>query len=602
MEHGENEFLKKTRDGVAAPAGFHYMTNGKLMPDADHVAVHGYVDQKIFDFVFKDIDILNEGETRSFSIVGDAKAIFSLEIYDNTGLYYDFDTKVWTAEKAMLKKKEVGKVYNVDIVFAKLPSASIKTYTINLHAETHFNIKTSHASSTDARNADGSVNINNTRGSNSSVLTKVLYQDDIKELRISMVAPSLSDSSSSTIDGATSNTNRIVIDDATGSSMVRVGDLVVSTGVNSHTLVLSVNPDGDNTKEIEVSVNASVVDGAVVTFRPPFYSMEPQAIKTQVGSNKLPISTGESGSFGFSIDITANEGRVFKVLRAPTTNDLCTTATVTFGSAALAIEGEDVSGSTYYRWPITNIANLGRGMVLDPSRSGTGANTTTPALIADYKTTVVESTIKKGVYDDYITKTVVDDVLIGAVDNAFNDVTAVDRNGRITAQAGNIVFSEKQADALKSDAGVRIFGYGTSGIEALTGVGVTLNVTSMAYNGDGVFAQGDGTLAVSTTTRFAVANSTSINLTDVTNISAGMTVRGAGINPLVDNPTVISKSVVSGSGVILVSSAQTIERGQTLFFDGGTPTLTIRGNMEVTNMALNTVELLFDAERFLEVI
>jgi len=52
--------LLKIKDGVKAPSGFHYMPNGKLMSDADHIAINGYVERKInnVDFDSKDINHL----------------------------------------------------------------------------------------------------------------------------------------------------------------------------------------------------------------------------------------------------------------------------------------------------------------------------------------------------------------------------------------------------------------------------------------------------------------------------------------------------------------------------------------------------------------
>ena len=35
----------KEMNGVKAPGGFHYMPNGKLMNDADHIAVNGYIEK-----------------------------------------------------------------------------------------------------------------------------------------------------------------------------------------------------------------------------------------------------------------------------------------------------------------------------------------------------------------------------------------------------------------------------------------------------------------------------------------------------------------------------------------------------------------------------
>jgi hypothetical protein len=599
MAYGDNkEIFVKEKDGVKAPAGFHYMPNGKLMSDADHVALYGYIEKKITSFDFETRDVINEGETRKFIVRGDNGAVFSLEIYDNTGKYYNFYTNTWSTTKAMLSKKSISGGYDGSITFDALPDSSLKTYTINLYAETVYNIKTSHSDYVEIRNDDNSVNVNKSTGSSSTVLTKTIYQDALKTLKLSCVAPSLYSVSQGTIDGATSG-NKITIDeDATSTNpvVVEVGDKITTTGIASsiHALVTKINPDGDNVNEIEMSVTDTTTDGAVVTFTPPFNGMTPHDTDSDTGAFSSTISSGNNTVIPFGVAIRALAGRNFKVSKTPTTDDLCAYQSVTFGSAALAIEGENTSSaSVFHRWPVTNIANLKQGMQLDPTRSNRTA--TTPASISSYRATLTQEVLVEGDYDNYIDNTTVEDVFVPAVDSFGNNVTAVDRNGRITAQAGNIVFSAQQADALKSDTGVRIFAHGQQGIEALTGVKVELNVTSMAHSG----STNPVRAAASTTTSGVVGNSTTIGLTDVGAVSQGMTVSGVGIDASAANPTVVSKSTNDGAGNIVVSSAQTLESGQTLFFNGGADTITIRGTLKVSNMAINDVNIFFDVERFL---
>ena len=601
MAYEDNKkIFVKEMDGVKAPAGFHYMANGKLMSDADHIAINGYVEQRITSFEFETRDVRNEGETRKFSVKGSKDAVFSLEVYDNNGKYYNFYTNTWSATKAMLSKKSIGTGYVGSVKFDALPDSSLKTYTINLHAETVYNIKTSHNNYIEIRNADNSVNVNKSTGSNSTVLTKIIYQDALKTLKLSCVAPSLYTAGTGTIDGATSSNKPTIDQDATSTNpvFVQVGDKITTTGIASsiHALVTKINPDGDNVNEIEMSVADTTTDGAVITFTPPFNGMTPHDTDSDVGASSLTISSGNDAVVTFSVVIRALAGRNFNVLKVPTTSDLCAIQLITFGSAALAIEGENTSSaSVFHRWPVTNIANLKQGMQLDPARRGTGQSTTTPASISNYRATSTQEVFVQSGYDNYIDNTTVEDVLVPAVDPFGNNVTAVDRNGRITAQAGNIVFSAQQADALKSDVGVRIFARGQQGIEALTGVKVELNVNSMAYSG----STNPVRAAASTTTSGAVSSSTTIGLTDVGAVSQGMIVSGVGINSAAANPTVVSKSTDDGAGNIVVSSAQTLESGQTLFFNGGADTITMRGTLSVSNMAINNVDIFFDVERFL---
>ena len=600
MAYESKPFLK-IRNGIKAPNGFHYMPNGKLMSDADHVAMFGYIDQKINSININLKDIHTDGETRRFSIFGDEYAIFSLKIFDSnaTPKYYNFYTETWSTEVTGLDKISLNKNYTGSIAFPALTEVpgGVMKYTINLIAETCHNVRTIHANLVEVRNADNSININESKGSSSNVLTKILNQDTVKTLKLSAIAPSLYEASSSTVDGATSSSNRIVIDgDATDKNIVQVGDKVTSTGVAAsvHALVGIINPDGDNTNEIQISISDSCSDGALIASTPPFNGMTPHDDDSDAGSDSFSVPSGNSFKSTFSVSLTPQSGRIFRVLRNPTVEDLCAYKTVTFGSAALALEGEDVSASTYFRWPVDNIASLKAGMLLDPARTGTGANTTTPAFISDYRTTKTEQQIIENAYGNYINSETVDDVVVDAVDTYNNIVTTVDRNGRTTAQAGNIIFDTKQADALKSDSGVRIFAHGPKNIETLTGVKVNISNIDVAFAGDGTNE------AVSTTTSGAVSSSTTIGLTSVTNVSKGMQVRGVGISASTANPTVVSKSASTGGANITVSAAQTLESGQTLFFDNGSGNVTIRGTIEVSNMDIANVDLFFDVERFLE--
>ena len=602
MAYENTQPFVKEKNGIKAPAGFHYMPNGRLMSDAHHVASSGYIELKITSFDFNTNDILNGGETKSFTINGDEGAVFSLEIYDSNGRYYNFNTNTWSTEKAILSKQSVKGSYNVDVIFDALTadsSSSLKTFTINLFAETVHNIKTTHDTYVEVRNPDDTININKSTGSNSNILTKKIYQDVLKTLKLSCVAPSRYGGNTSVVDGATSSSDRIVIDDNVGGKIVHVGDKVTTTGIaaSTHTLVDAIDPDGDNTKEIKLSRSDSATNDASITFTPGFNGMTPHYTDSDTGAATASLSSAETTIVSFNLDLNPLTGRAFNVLRVPTIDDLCAITTVTIGSAALPIDGEDTSSSSlFYRWPVTNAVNLTAGMVLDPARRFGGTSTTTPAVIGDYLTTKTEKVVTEGVYGSYIEYNTVDDVSVDAVDFDTNPVTAIDRNGKITAQAGNIVFNRQQADALKSDANVRIIAYGERGIEDLTGMKVKLKSVSLDYNGDGTRA------ATLTTVGAATSSSTSVSLAEVGDIVPGMSISGVGINPSAAEPTVVLKSTTSGSGQITMSSSQTLEAGQTLFFNGLATVLKIKCTLEISNMPISDTTLYFDVEKFLDAV
>ena len=653
---GGGTYLVKEQDGVAAPIGSHYMPDGSLMSDAAHVVKYGYADAKIESFTFNTKDISPLGGSKSFTIRGTENAVFSLEIYDDSDSrnYYNFDTKTWSTALYRLSNVELKRKYTFlvnfpTIVFSdatcvtttdptvthsdddgkikagmtvtgsgvpagatvasvtsdeafELSAATtssinpttltfgglLRKYTINLYAETVSNVKTTYANS------------------QSNLLTKILYQDAIKNLNLSCIAPSLYAASTNTVAAVTDTTNRITIDSGDGSSdvatdinIVRVGDKVtavntdasVSVPASVHALVTKIDPDGDNTNEIEISVTDSVGDNAVITFTPPFNGITPHSTDSTSGQDSFEVISGGSLISTFSITLTAQAGRTFSQIKTPTTDDLCAFTTVTFGSAALPIDGENVSSSTFYRWPIDNIVGLSGGMTLDPARSGTGVNTTTPAIISSYESTSTGYEITNRKYAADASSTTVTDVFVKAV--STNDIaTTVDRYGEPTVQTGNIVFNTQQADALKSDSGVRIFAYGASNIKKLTGVNVNISNVDIALT------------QISTTTTAAVINSTTIPVTECQNISSLSTLRGMGVTSLssriVVEPTVVSKNAVSGNGNVVVATAQNLESGQTVFFDRASNVATITGNIELSNMSMSDVTLYFDVERFLE--
>jgi hypothetical protein len=598
MVYEEKAFIKEL-NGVKAPSGFHYMPNGKLMNDADHIAVHGYVEKQIKGVTMDYSDISSKGGTKTITVVGDKGFIFSAEIYEGDMVsYYNFKTKTWSGnpyKHSMIES--IGGSTTLSVVFPK--QASLKTFTINIHAETAENIKTTHKPLVEVRNVDDSVNLNKSTGSNSSVITKILYQDVIKNLYLSALAPGSYWTTTDATDGAVSGSNRVVLDGDVGNTRhIKVGDKLTCTGVASsvHALVTKINPDGDNAKEIEISVTDTISDGVLTSFTPPFNSMTPHYLDSTTGRAALEVESSSSSSFPFSITMSCAASRGFILKRKPTAEDLCIVKTVTFGASALAIEGEDTSGSTYYRWPVDNIAGLVGGMFLDPSRkTSVAGNTTVPAFITNYNTTKTLQRINNDnkYYTDFEDYTV-PDVSVDGIDAYNNPITAIDRNGRITAQAGNVVFNVQQADALKSDSNIKLVAQGAGAIKSSTGMNVTLSNVTVT----GSLQETDALFSTSVTTTSAVSNSTTIPVDELTRTVAGATLRGIGIRGTT-KPIVVSKSVESGAGNIIASSAVTLEDGATLNLDGASSVITIEGSINIKNMPIVDTTLYFNVERFL---
>lgn len=587
------EFIK-ILNGVPAPKGFHYMPNGKLMNDAHHIAQFGYITKVIKEFNIDLNDINNNGERRSFTITGDDGCYFSLKVYtpssptvDSTVKYYDFATSTFSTTITGLNKIQLpGGSYTGYITFPAETSGLI-SYSIDLIAETVGNCQTVHEGYQEVRNPDNSININRSTGSNSNLIKKILHQDVAKTLTLSVVAPSLYATSTNTLDGAVSSGNKFIVGTSFTGKSIAVNDLVTSDLMTAaeHTLVTSLNPDRDNAKEFKTSITNSESDGATLTFTPSFNGITPHYTDSTTGAHVITTYSGASFSTGFSINVVAPTGRSLVVNRLPNSEDLCAVTTVVF-SNGLAIQGENTSSSSlFHRFPVANIAGLSSNMVLDPSRSAGGANTSLGSIIASYSTTTEITEVIDGPYTSEITKRSVADVSVLGVDPAGNDITASDRNGRPTAQAGNLTFNKQQAAALTGDTS-KIYAFGPNKIQTLTGMSVSVSDIEIEEIGNKAALNS------------ACSNSAIVSLAEVSGVSIGATVSGPGIDSARANPTVVSKSVRSGAGSITLSAAQTIEDGQTLFFTPGVKTFTITGVISVENMALSNTSLYFDIEKF----
>ena len=665
MAYSSNPLVKE-KDGVIAPIGFHYMPDGTLMSDAEHVAKFGYLEEKINSFTFETKDISHLGESRVFTIKGTQNSIFSLEIYHDSDFtnYYNFDEKTWSTTPYRLNNIELKRNYSFlvnfpTIVFSDatcdynndptiahdddngkikagmtvtglgIPDGSfvksvtsdtsfelgdalggsdvsttggavtngtltfgglLKKYTINLYAETVGNIKTSHADFIEFENPDGTINLNKSVGSDSNLLMKTLHQDVVKNLSLSCVAPSLTEPSTNIVKGTVTDTKIVVDFDVTDLKKYRVGDKITETGIASsvHALVTKVDPDGDNVLEFETSVQVTATNDRTITFTPPFNSSTPSYTST-TGQDEFKVVAGGSLKSDFSITFTAQTGRTVSQIKTPTTEDLCAITTVTFDTHK-PISGEDVSSSTYHRWPVDNIVGLGEGMVLDPARSGTGAETTTPAVISNYKASSTSYEINNRKYAVDAKPTTVTDVYVEAINSTNTQATTVDRDGNPVRQEGDVVFSVQQGVNLKDET-VRIFAYGPNDIKKLTGMDVSISDVDITLT------------QISTTTTAAVFNSTTIPVTEAGNVSTLSTLRGLNVTSVSGDrvlpPRVTSKNVVSGAGNVVVATNQNLDNGQTIFFDGASNVATITGTIEISNMNSSDTTLYFDVERFL---
>ena len=299
-----------------------------------------------------------------------------------------------------------------------------------------------------------------------------------------------------------------------------------------------------------------------------------QALTAQVGKN--------TGKIPFSIPVTAGSTHSFRIDKTPTIDDVAIFVTRTIGSSPIAIEGEDVSGSTNFRWPIDNIDGLAVGMI------STGSNITTGTVISSYEEVIIEM---QGTREEKrITQVRVEPLDGLGVKPTLTRDTATKQ--LTTVQTGNIVFNKQQVAALADDA-IKIYGYGPSAIKSLSGWEIELSDIAVTLT--------KPTALVATTT----VNSTTVNIDNADGIMDDIsTVSSFNIDSSVAEPTVTNIGSYSGSTATLtLSAAQSLEAGETLTFDGAGRTITISGNIEVKKVGGVrsdwTGRLIFDLDKFI---
>ena len=175
MPHGyghTSNLVRVDAQGRVAPPGYHFMPDGSLMSDERHAELYGGIDKAILLGIKIDYsDIKQVGAQRTFVIDGTEGAVFSLEIKASNGYYYNFETNLFQASKSRLDKIEIfGNSYQGFINFPEVSSDD--QYDIYLWAETN----TKHSKYYEARFDNGSIDLNRSKGSNSYLVQKVIYQ------------------------------------------------------------------------------------------------------------------------------------------------------------------------------------------------------------------------------------------------------------------------------------------------------------------------------------------------------------------------------------------------------------------------------------------
>ena len=603
-----------------------------------------YGEKIIRSFDLDTSDIKEAGERRNFTVSGDKGAVFSLEVREGVN-YYNFETGLFQTTKTKLANVEVmGGSYRGSIKFPR-PTPSIDTVNgaitsgttitmdsavaskmqvgdrvtgntalsagvftvVSIDSTNVFSLSdevaiadgvtlsftngaqydvylftengTKHAKYDEVRFLDNSIDINSTTGSNSNLIQKVIYQT------LDVTLTLTGHSSNGTITNVTGT--QVITTSRNASTSVIPFSFIVTTGA-SNTLAITKQPvssdvmaflvltPGATPLDIEGEdiypavtaadkvVNGAIEDGATnVTMDDDFTGL--WAVGDRItGNAALDAKTQATAVTVTAINVGSN-AKVFTMSEAIDIND---------------DETLNFSNRRNYRWSFDNIYGLTPGM-----RGLDGGYFGTQPTIKEYLTQTI---VNEGQRDEYR----VDGVRIPALD-ALGVLPVTTRDGttkvETTVQAGNVIFSEQALLPFGGGANAKIFSYGESEINRLTGYDVEFTDLAVALT------------EVTTTTTAAVNNSTSVPITNRIGISDNIsTVSGIGVDSSVANPTVASGAgSVTGAGTIVLSAAQTLESGITLTFPGAGSVATITGNIKVNKAGNENVVLRFDLEKFL---
>ena len=584
-------------------------------------------------------------ETRSFTLLGDANAIFSLEIKNEDSYYYNFDTRSFGAAKSTLKRKSLGGGGKYSGV-VQFPSISDNDqYDIYLWAE--HSLDTEHTPFSEVRFGDDTLDINSSTGSNSTLVQKVIYQ--YTDTTIAIRPTWASGSSSNPSFGlAASTADTIVVPRGKGSGKQSFS-ITIQTSTTDAVFIKRQPAASDFFKELYIAYETShASSGGALTGNGPVLiqgenpwtkagSLEgagspPEGGLTR-GSSRLNMAGNATDATRLIVDalptgtqvgdrltgwVHSTTGSVNSIENTDDNQVVTISAINPTGSNANQFD-VDVSATNesdgltiaddhmlyfdapyYHRYQIKahassyGVLGLSSGLQepagVVEANPATGTNGNMPNTLASYEDakTYTREIVKPDGSIISLNKKVVN-LKYPAIDTTGYTPTVT--NGKVTAQNGIITFLNPQ----KIDCAVP---------------GVMGNTWFYARGLDWVKQIHNTEIRVSnlkveltkptTTTTSGVSSSATIPVADregtIANVS---TISGIGIAAGSVNPTITSAQA-DGAGSWTASAAQTLENGITLTVENTSRNATITGDIEVINCGHGDFNCDLDITKFLD--
>ena len=530
---------------------------------------------KAFNLDFSDLPATSE--RRHFTISGDKGAEFKLEIKDSTtGYYYNFVTNVFQADTSSLEEKISSISYSGSITFPAV-TGSDDQYDIFLYAVPSPDEGTRHTTYNEVRFGDGSLDINNSTGSNSLVMQKVIYQYAALTLTLQGYSPA------GTVAG-TLGTDTISIN--RGKSQVKTAfSFTTTAGATAAYRILKQPVANDVLAFIEPVVGDT--ESTLIGSTPidlPGENIYPTV--TAYGNTNAVMSNTVTVTMADTIeDLGLKIGDKVIQETGPFFANIVTVVAISGGglSANQFTASEAISVGSGVRlnfhnrmnfsWPITKANLIKEGMIVVPA-----TNVTADTAVGAYEDTI---TLFEGTTE---AKTIIKNAR-PAVSTVGKTPTIV--KGLITAQDGDVVFNKQQALALAGDT-LNIGGYGENEILRVYGWEVRFTDLAIALT------------APTTTTTEATSAHATIAVADREGvINTVSTVSGIGINPALADPTLTTGGGLDGAGDWIMSAVQTLESGITLTVGNTGRIATITGNIQIVKAGTANQTLRFDIEKLL---
>jgi len=647
-----------------APPGFHYMSDGTLMSDADMIQPY----EKVINSINLDLSPLRAAtSTRRFSVIAEKGAVFSLEIKNEDNYYYNFFSKVFQVEKSGLYDEVVGNMpFEEKIVFPTVTDDD--QYDIFLSAQP---TTTTHAQHTEVRFGDGSLDINSSIGSNSLLITKVIYQYLDQTLTISPFSPTSTIETGSVVSEAITLTRglgfakqqfSIACSVTTAAKCYRIIKQPVSNDV-----IAFVEPEvgsapitiaGEN---IYPSVsNTDIVDGTgfAAGTATKFVMNTNVADKMAVG-DKITIATtaltdtvNGAVSSGVKVVMDSNVAtkmavgdRITAVLSGVPHALLTATNSTIVTVAALNPDGDNAK-----EFSMSQAVTVSDGEVLTFTPKCNRELFTVAALNPDednakefsYVDAAGGSGSRLGVMDNAVLSFSNQMNYQWPIDNfahILRENMVVIPTGNVTTDSSISIYQDiittfpntKQEDIIVVN---ELPAINTLGINPVITKGdISTQAGSIVFDKQQVLALSGDTLRIggygeeeifrasgydvifsdlaialtpiTTTTTAASSNgsSASVVVASRTGILDDVsTVSGIGINPRLVNPTVDSGAgAVTGAGTIVLDGVQSLESGAVLTFAGAGQTATITGSIRVVKAGNASQTLRFDINKLLSI-